>query len=144
MSYTLTRRQAMAYTDRFDIYAKAAPRRNVNNQQLNVLYSATPVAKQVRCLWMNHPDINELHEPMGRTLSEMADTLDVVHFPVGVDVKDQYALQCKTKGHPQFGEWFIVMGFGALRISRGKRQGNYLEVRLKRMMAPPGLEGGSA
>ncbi len=142
MSYTLTARQKLAYTDRFDIYRRVDPiPENTRGFKKDINYSVTPVASSVRCLWMNHPDINAYRAPIGRTLTESADVLDVVHFPMGVDIKDQDCLRLRTPGHPQTGEWFIVMGFGAARQSRGNRQGNYIEVRIKRMLAAPGLEG---
>jgi hypothetical protein len=142
MGYTLTARQKLAYTDRFDIYRRVDPiPENARGFKKDISYNVAPVASMVRCLWMNHPDINSYKVPLGRTLTESADVLDVVHFPMGVDIQDQDCLRLRSTGHPQTGEWFIVMGFGAARQSRGNRQGNYIEVRIKRMLAAPGLEG---
>jgi hypothetical protein len=142
MSYTLNARQVRAYTDRFDIYRRADPiPENTRGFKKDIAYSVTPVASMVWCLWMNHPDINRYNAPIGRTLADASDVLDVIQFPIGVDIQDQDCLRLRTPGHPQTGEWFIVMGFGAARQTRGGRQGNYIEVRIKRMLAAPGLEG---
>lgn len=142
MAYTLTARQLIAYTDRFDVYRAASPWAETSKGFKNdVVYSQTPVYADVPCLWMNQPDINSPRAPLGRTLMDSSDVLDMIHFPAGVDLRDQDALHLKTPDHPQKGEWFIVMGFGSLRTSRGNRKGNYLQVRAKRMMAPPRLEG---
>jgi len=142
MSYTINARQTIAYTDRFDVYRMSETLLvNANGVQIDPVFDTTPVYSGVRCLWMNRADINSPGGAIGRSLAESSDVLDVIHFPVGVTIKDQYALHCKTTGHPQYGEWFIVQGFGALRPERGKRKGNYLQIRAKRMLAPPGLEG---
>ena len=141
-SYTLTPRQVLTWTDRFDVYNPVMPiPTDAGGLKAVRPYNPVPDIVNMRCQWMNHPDINEYKAPLGRTLSQSPDVLDILDVPPGLPIKDQTYLQCKTRGHPQYGEWFLVMGFGALRIIRGNRKGNYMRVRMKRDTCPPGLEG---
>ena len=141
MAYTLNRRQRISYTDRFDQYRKTSPTpTNANGFMKDIAFSETPLRSKVWCLWMNRPDINTYQAPIGRTLATSFDVLDFLEWPIGCDIKDQDILCCKTPGHPQFNEFFVVQGFGSARIKRGGRNANCVIVRIKRMLPGPGLE----
>lgn len=106
----LNYRQNRAYTDIVNLHAPTLGTIDPETHELSeTVYSALPTASSVRCHWEPKPEASLPAAP-GRTNQDIIITTDIFHFHSSVEIGDQWFIQLLTPGHPEYGNWFCVIG----------------------------------
>jgi hypothetical protein len=137
-----TLRQERLYTDTFDVYFPVEQQVGAD-KRLSVAQAgaveATPTYEDQLGKLFPSSEYNASNMPMGRTLQDNMLTLDRVHFPSGVELRDGCVLQLKTSGHPDEGAWYMTQGNSETWPGTSVRQSTYARVFLKRIVPPANL-----
>lgn len=137
----LNARQQRLYNDLVDIYVPSSLAVDGTTRRLTTdpKYPSTATYASVTCGFFSTQENPSLVQPIGRSNQDNIFTMDLFKFDAAQDINDTYVIQLKTVGHPQYGQWWIVVGGAEIRTSRGKRTGNYAKVFAKHITKPAGI-----
>lgn len=134
----LNRRQKQTFQDIVNIWIPqdiAALSAATFGEYVEPYYLTTPDYTSVVCASYSTPETDNPELP-GRTKPINMFTLDKFMFLAEQDIGDMYLIQLVTKGHPEYGAYWIVQGNAIIRPNVSRRRANFARIYAKRFPAP--------
>ena len=129
-----TARQKILYTDTCDIWQPDTPSVTGTAEPIDTTY--TKIASSQKCYYFTTPNVNTAR-PFGRYREFYLQTADIVHFPQGTTIGDNYIIKFTTSGSDMIDTFWRVQGDSRDRGTTSRRKAAVRECFLRQMREAP-------